>query len=229
MDGGARDDTASVQILDKGKEKQESPTMRNGRTVTTCHLNGGVGDDTASVQILDKGKEKQQSPTMMIGRMVTTCHKDGEADQGAITWREEMVNDRALIDKMKVMLKLHRQSMEEDDNIIENLSQSLIRVGKDFNKWRSAHQKQEYSVSLLDRDKDEGCQTTGSPQPLDETNHWINSEKVLFFPKDGETEGVLNTPNSLQLKEKKEKPPDVMNGEKSSPDDGWQDSCDLPK
>ena len=102
---------------------------------------------------------------MMIGRMVTTYHKDGEADQGAITWREEMVNDRALIDKMKVMLKLHRQSMEEDDNIIESLSQSLIRVGKDFNKWRSAHQKQEYSVSLLDGDKDEGYQTTGSPQP----------------------------------------------------------------
>ena len=98
---------------------------------------------------------------MMIGRRVTTCHKDGEADQGAITWREEMVKDRALIDKMKVMLKLHRQSMEEDDDIIENMSQSLIRVGKGFNKWRSAHKKQEYSVSLLDGDKDEGYQTTG--------------------------------------------------------------------
>ena len=77
--------------------------------------------------------------------------------------------------------------------------------------------KQEYSVSLLDGDKDEGYQTTGSPQPLDETNHWINRAKVLFFPKDGETEGVLNTLNSLQLKEKKEKSPDVMNHEKSSP------------
>ena len=35
-DGGAGDERASVQTLEKVKEKQESPTMMIGRIVTTC-------------------------------------------------------------------------------------------------------------------------------------------------------------------------------------------------
>ena len=44
------DESASVQTQDNGKEKQESPTMMNGRMVTTCPKDGGAGDGRASVQ-----------------------------------------------------------------------------------------------------------------------------------------------------------------------------------
>ena len=43
MDGGAGDDAASVQILEKGKEKQESPTRIIGRMTPLERARTGEG------------------------------------------------------------------------------------------------------------------------------------------------------------------------------------------
>jgi hypothetical protein len=86
---GAGDETASDQTQEKGKEKQESPTMMNGGMVTTCPMDGGAGDETASGQTQEKGKEKQESPTMMNGGMVTTCPMDGGADDELASGRTQ--------------------------------------------------------------------------------------------------------------------------------------------
>ena len=141
--------------------------------------------------------------------MLTTCPNDGEAEHETINPREEMVNEQAFIERMKVMLKLHRKSMEEEDDMMEHISQSLTRVKRDFEKWRRANQKQEYKL-LARLDREEVDQTTDPPQLGTKT--LINGEKMVYCLKDQDAEDEKDTPDSLG--EKKEKPSNLMKGAK---------------
>ena len=80
-DGGAEDETASVQTQERVKLKQDSPPMMSRRIVTTCPKDGGAGNKKGSVQTQEKVKEKQELPPMMNGRMMTTCPTDGGAGE----------------------------------------------------------------------------------------------------------------------------------------------------
>ena len=115
----------------------------------------------------------------MNGEKVTPCLQDQEAEKESITWKEEVVNDQALIDKMRLMILLHRINMEKEEDMLEDISQSLTRVKRSFEKLGEKMKKK------LDL---------------------INSEKVVLCHEAREVEGEKVTPDSLQLGEKMEKP-----------------------
>ena len=112
-DGGSGDTAASVQTHEKVKEKQESPTMRIGRMVTTWPKDGGEEEDTASVHTKESLKE-------MIGRMATTCPKDEKIENGL-----ELIKFQGMVDKTDPSIKIQILDFDEEELWLEEIANRM--------------------------------------------------------------------------------------------------------
>ena len=160
----------------------------------------------------------------MNGEEVAPCLQDQEAEEEFITWREEVVNDQALVDKMKLMIMLHRINMEEEEDMLEDISQSLTRVKRGFDKLGEEMKK---TLDLINSENVVLCHEAGEVEgekvtpdslllgeKMDKPSYLMNATSTEVCLKDGEAEEKIDITDSLQLGEKREKSPDLKNGEK---------------